>query len=147
MGNGLKNVLTVLWIGGLWIVGLLVLPVLFLSLDNNHGLAAVLSAKILHAMGWLGIVAGLYLLVYRVWFEGLRAFQTGAFWLLIGMVVCTLVNQFAIFPILAGVKSTLSESAVGVFGGGFANWHTISTAIYALQALFGLLYVWHLDGK
>ncbi|MDR3428045.1 DUF4149 domain-containing protein [Silvimonas sp.] len=147
MGNGLKNVLTVLWIGGLWIVGLLVLPLLFLTLDASHGFAPVLAAKILHAMGWVGIVAGVYLLIYRIWFDGLRAFQTGAFWLLIGMLVCTLVNQFAIFPILAGVKSKLSESAVGVFGGGFANWHTISTAIYAVQALFGLVYVWKMDNK
>ncbi|KPC54531.1 DUF4149 domain-containing protein [Amantichitinum ursilacus] len=145
MGNGLKNILTVLWIGGMWIIGLAVTPVLFATLDRaSAGLAA---GKIFHLIGWIGIAAGLYLLIYRIWFEGLRAFKTGAFWLLIGMLVCTLINQFAIFPIIAGIKSALSQSAQGVFGGGFANWHAISTGIYMIQSALGLLYVWNMDSK
>ena len=145
MGHGLKNILTVLWIGGMWIIGLLVTPILFAVLDQHS--AGMAAGKIFHAIGWVGMAAGLYLLIYRIWQDGLRAFQTGPFWLLIGMLVCTLINQFAIFPIIAGIKTTLSQSAQGLFGGGFNSWHTISSSIYMVQSVFGLLYVWLMDNK
>ncbi|UXY14820.1 DUF4149 domain-containing protein [Chitiniphilus purpureus] len=140
MANGLKSLLTVLWIGGLWIVGVLVAPILFKSLDAR--LAGNVAGQIFRGIGWLGIVAGAYLLVYWLWAEGLRAFKEAKLWLVIGMLVCTLINQFAVFPIIAGIKPGLSQAATGVFGGGLEQWHTISSLIYLVQALFGAFYVW-----
>lgn len=145
MGNALKNLLTTLWIGGMWVIGILVAPILFKMLDN--ALAGAVAGRLFHAIGWVGIVAGIYLAIWWIWVDGLRAFQTGRLWLVIGMLVCTLVNQFAVFPIIAGVKPAVSQAAEGMFGGGLSSWHTISSLIYLLQSLFGVVYVWGGDGK
>ncbi|KAF0812581.1 hypothetical protein IGB42_02870 [Andreprevotia sp. IGB-42] len=145
MGVGLKNVLTALWIGGMWIIGLLVAPVLFKSLSGP--VAGAVVGKLFTAFGWVGIVAGIYLLVYWLYVDGLRAFQAGKLWLVIGMLACTLINQFAVFPIIAGIKPGISEAATGVFGGGLQSWHTISSLIYLVQSVLALIYIWRGEGK
>ncbi|SMC17072.1 protein of unknown function [Andreprevotia lacus DSM 23236] len=145
MGVALKNILTALWIGGMWIIGVLVAPILFKSL--NDGSALAITSRLFHAIGWVGIVAGAYLFFYWLYVDGLRAFQGARLWLVIGMLACTLINQFAVFPIIAEIKPGISEAATGVFGGGLSNWRAISTLIYLLQAVMGLFYVARGDGK
>lgn len=145
MGTGIKNILTVLWIGGIWIIGVLVAPVLFHSMNN--GSAASITGKLFYLMGWIGIVAGIYLMIWWIWVDGLKAFRDGRFWLIVLMLTCTLVNQFAIFPMLAQVKPTMSSATEGMFGGGLSNPHTISSLIYLLQAVLGIAYIWSGDGK
>ncbi|QDQ27635.1 DUF4149 domain-containing protein [Chitinimonas arctica] len=137
--NALRSILTIFWIGGLWIVGLLVGPLLFQQLDN--GLAVKMVTVMFRAMAWVGIVAGIYITVHMLWTEGLRGFQTMEFWLVLGMLALTLVNHFAVFPILSEVKPQMHTVAEGVFGGGFQSWQTISSLIYLVQSLFGLIYV------
>ncbi|SFN06205.1 protein of unknown function [Formivibrio citricus] len=145
MGNGLKNLLATLWIGGMWVAGLLVAPILFRALDG--ALAGAVAGKLFHAIGWVGIVAGVYLLVWCIWADGLRAFQSARFWLVMGMLACTLANQFAVFPLIAKIKPAVSNVTEGVFGGGLSSWHTISSLIYLVQSVLGLIYVWRGEAK
>ncbi|GAB3243321.1 DUF4149 domain-containing protein [Chitinimonas naiadis] len=137
--NALRSILTVFWIGGLWIIGVLVGPLLFHALDN--GLAYKMVAILFRAMAWVGIVAGIYVVIHMLWVEGLRAFQTLEFWLILGMLALTLVNHFAVFPVLSEVKPQMHTAAEGMFGGGFQSWQTISSLIYLIQSVFGLIYV------
>lgn len=139
MANGLRNFLTVLWIGAMWTVGVLVAPVLFSHVD--HATAGRLAGILFRAVAWIGMAAGIYLLGYTLWQEGLKAFQTSPLWLLLLMLVLTLVNHFAIFPLLDEVKPQMHAAAEGLFGGGFQNWHTISSLIYLVQSLCGVVYV------
>lgn len=143
MGNGIKNLLTTLWIGGMWIIGVVVTPALFGSLDK--AVAGMVAGKLFHAIGWIGIVAGVFLLIWWIWTEGARAFQGARLWLIVGMLLCTLINQFAIFPLIAEIKPAVSNVAEGMFGGGLAQWHTISSLIYLLQSVLGLVYIWRHD--
>ncbi|XZG69815.1 DUF4149 domain-containing protein [Chitinibacteraceae bacterium HSL-7] len=140
MGQGLRNLLTVAWIGGMWIIGVLVAPVLFKRLPDAS--AATLTADLFRLIGWVGIVAAFYLMFYWLWVDGWRAIQTGRFWLLVGMLVCILINQFAVFPVLSGIKPGIAHAASGLFGGGLDGWRTISALIYLLQSLLGVAYVW-----
>lgn len=39
----------------------------------------------------------------------------------------------------------MNHAAEGLFGGGFATWHAISSLIYLVQSLMGLVYVWRND--
>lgn len=145
MGNALKNVLTPLWIGGMWIIGILVTPILFKMLGNAQ--AGAVAGKLFHAIGWIGIVAGVYLAIWWIWVDGLRAFQTARFWLIMGMLACTLINQFAVFPIISSIKPAVSNATEGMFGGGLSSWHTISSLIYLVQSVFAVFYVLHGEGK
>ncbi|QZA82494.1 DUF4149 domain-containing protein [Deefgea piscis] len=140
MANGLKNVLTTLWIGGMWIIGMVVAPALFTSLDK--AVAGMVAGKLFYVIGWIGIVAGLFLAVWQIWFNGLSAFKSLRLWLILSMLLCTLINQFAIFPLIAELKPVVSNAAEGMFGGGLAQWHTISSLIYLMQSIFGLVYIW-----
>ena len=140
LGSGLKNLLTVLWIGGMWTIGVIAAPLLFAGLDKAT--AGMVAGKLFHAIGWIGIVAGVYLAIWWIWQEGMRGFQSGKFWLVMGMLFCTLINQFAIFPMIASLKPAVSTAAEGVFGGGLAQWHTVSSLIYLVQSVLGIIYIW-----
>ncbi|MBL8507747.1 MAG: DUF4149 domain-containing protein, partial [Chitinimonas sp.] len=107
--------------------------------DNN--LAYRMVAVMFRAMAWVGIVAGIYIVFHILWDEGLRAFQTLEFWLILGMLILTLVNHFAVFPVISEVKPQMHTAAEGVFGGGFQSWQTISSLIYLIQSVLGLVYV------
>jgi hypothetical protein len=137
--NAIRSLLAVFWIGGLWVIGVLVAPVLFH--ETETALAGKLAGVLFRDMAWVGIVAGTYILIHMLWGEGLRAFQTLEFWLIAGMFGLTLLNQFAVFPVLAEAKSQMHAAAEGMFGGGFQSWHTISSLIYLVQSLLGLFYV------
>lgn len=139
--NALRSILAVVWIGGLWVVGVLVAPILFHHFAGDPATAGRVAGLLFRAMAWVGMVAGIYIVLHMLWVEGLRTFQTIEFWLIVGMLVLTLINHFAIFPIIAEVKPQMHTAAEGLFGGGFQSWHTISSLIYLIQSLFGLLYV------
>lgn len=127
----------------MWIIGVVVAPALFSNLDK--AVAGMVAGKLFHAIGWIGIVAGVFLLIWWIWNEGARAFQGAKLWLIVGMLLCTLINQFAIFPLIAEIKPAVSNAAEGMFGGGLAQWHTISSLIYLLQSVLGLIYIWRHD--
>ena len=135
--QALRIIALVFWVGGLWAIGVLVAPILFKSLPTNHALAGTLAGYMFTAMAWVGIVCGLFLLIELTWQIGVRIFQDTGFWLMLGMLVLTLFNHFAIFPLIADLRSGTSSAAVGLFGGGFATWHTISSLIYLLQSILG----------
>ncbi|MEE8379839.1 MAG: DUF4149 domain-containing protein, partial [Gammaproteobacteria bacterium] len=60
--TGIDRVLLALWVGGLWITGYLVVPILFATLDDRHT-AGMLAGRIFQTMNYLGLGAGTYLLI------------------------------------------------------------------------------------
>ena len=137
--NRIRAVAATFWIGGLWIVGLVVAPVLFQSLDRN--VAGMVAGNIFAVQAWVGLVCGVILLIDAIWHDGVSCVRTVPFWLVLGMLVCTVVNHFAVTPIIVDLKQGMNHAALGMFGGGFATWHAISSLIYLLQSLLGLGYV------
>ena len=135
----LRAIAQTLWIGGMWTAGLIVAPTLYGALDRLS--AGLVANRMFAALAWVGIVCGVILLLEYLWRYGLRGVRQLGFWLLVGMVLCTLLNHFAVTPILAGFKPGAVNAAEGVFGGGFATWQAISSLILLLQSLMGLAYV------
>lgn len=136
-----KNITQTLWVGGLWAIGFIAAPVLFRLLSGNHGLAGNLAGTMFTWMAWVGMFCGIFLLVYAIYSTGWRAIQTAPFWIVVGMLTCTFVNHFAVLPIISDLKTTASQAAQGVLGGGFSTWHTISSVIYLIQCVLGLMLV------
>ena len=106
--NGLREIARTLWIGGMWVVGIIVAPVLFSALNNAT--AGMVAGRMFAAIAWVGLV-------------------------------CIIINHFAVTPIIAGLKAQMNHAAEGLFGGGFATWHAISSLIYLVQSLMGLMYI------
>ena len=141
--DSLRAVAKTYWIGGLWIIGIVVTPVLFSMLDRVT--AGMVAGKLFSAIAWVGLVCGVILLVDEIWRNGVRGMKEAAFWLVVGMLACTIINQFAVAPIIVDLKQQMNHAAEGMFGGGFATWHAISSLIYLVQSLMGLVYVLRRD--
>ena len=137
--DGLRAVTRTFWVGGMWVVGLLVAPVLFASL--NKVTAGMIAGTLFAYIAWVGLVCGVFLLADYIWRVGARGVREGTFWLLVGMLLCTVINHFAVSPIIADLKQSMNQAAEGLFGGGFATWHAISSLIYLVQSLLALVYV------
>lgn len=140
--DGLAGGLLVLWIGGMWAIGMAA-RVLFDELDDKQ-LAGMLAGRLFGVMAWIGIAAAAYLLVYRFARDGVAAMKTLFFWVVALMLALTLAGHFGIQPILQGLKDQAMPHAVmqSVFADRFARWHGVSSILYLIQSVLGLLLVW-----
>ncbi|MDR1995186.1 DUF4149 domain-containing protein [Azonexus sp.] len=137
--EALYHVLLTLWVGGLWAIGYLAVPVLFASLDDRQ-LAGIVAGKLFALIGWIGLACAAYLLLFLAWRWRRVVFGRAVWWLVLGMAVLTAVGLFGIQPLMVQLKADawpydVMESALR---GRFAAWHGVSSALYLLQSLLGL---------
>jgi hypothetical protein len=136
--NHLSSLALTLWVGGLWIIGYLAVPTLFYSQPDRQ-LAGVLAGKMFEALGYIGILCGLYLLFHR-WMEVRKQVSRDvSAWLVIAMLSITLVIQFYIQPLMAEIKlqALPMEMMQSALAGQFRMWHGISSVLYLIESLFG----------
>ena len=55
--DGLRAIARTLWIGGMWVVGIIVAPILFSALDNVT--AGMVAGRLFAAIAWVGLVCGI----------------------------------------------------------------------------------------
>ncbi len=133
-----------LWVGGLWAIGYMVAPVLFASLGDRQ-LAGMVAGKLFALIGWVGLGAAAYLLVFLIGRWGGQVIKRAVFWLVILMALLTAASQFGIQPLMAQLKSDAlpREGMQSFLRDRFATWHGISSILYLAQSLLGLwLVVW-----
>lgn len=142
--DGLASTLLVLWIGGAWATGYLAAPTLFGELPHDRMLAGNLAGVLFERMAWIGMTAGVYLLLYRLVRDGAGALKTAFFWLVAAMLALTLVGEYGIQPILQGLKDQAAPRAVmeSVFADRFRTWHGVSSVLYLIQSVLALTLVW-----
>lgn len=128
----------VAWIGGLWAIGYIVAPVLFASLADRQ-LAGLLAGKLFAIIGWVGLGAAAYLLIFISLRRGVGAFRSGVFWLIVLVAALTAASQFGIQPLMAQLKADAFPRDVmeSVMRDRFVAWHGISSVLYLMQSLLG----------
>jgi len=131
-----------LWVGGLFAIGYLAAPVLFYQLDDR-ALAGLLAGRMFTYMAYVGVVCGLYLLLYRLIRYGGTALKQAFFWIALLMLLLALGQRFGIQPIMEGfkVQAWPQEVMQGLFRDRFQTWHGISSVVYLVQSLLGLALV------
>lgn len=131
-----------LWVGGLWAIGYLAAPVLFASLDDK-ALAGMLAGRMFTWIAYVGMACGSYLLIHRLAVFGVSALKQGFFWAALLMLLFTVAGHFGIQPILAGLKEQALPKEVmeSMFHDRFSRWHGISSIVYLLESLLGLVLV------
>ena len=87
--DGLRALAKTFWIGGLWVIGIIVAPVLFKSLDAAT--AGMVAGRLFAVIAWVGLVCGVFLLVDNIWRNGVRGMKESSFWLIVGMLLCTVI--------------------------------------------------------
>jgi hypothetical protein len=138
----LASLATTAWVGGLWAIGYLAVPVLFRAQPDKQ-LAGMLAGQMFIWLGVLGMVCGTYLLIRHVSLAGRAALRQRLFWVVAVMLLITLVLQFAIQPIMANLKVQALPLDVmhSAFADRFKMLHGVSSIAYLIESLLGAFLV------
>jgi MFS family permease len=143
LADALYDVALTLWVGGLWTIGYLVAPTLFAALSADRQKAGLLAGQLFELIGWVGLACGTYLLLFVVVRMGAAALRRWNFWLLLVMLLLTAISLFGLQPLLAQLKADALPREVmeSVLRNRFAAWHGVSSILYLVQSVLGLLLV------
>lgn len=130
-----------LWVGALWAIGYISAPSLF-QFVADRSFAGVLAGKQFAVVAWLGMGCGVYLLVYLLFREGLRAFRQASLWLILLMFLLTLAGHFGVTPIIEQLRLELARDVVEtVVRSRFQTWHGIASVLWMIQSVLGVALV------
>lgn len=139
LAESLYIIAVTLWVGGLWAIGFIAAPSLFVSLKDRV-LAGTLAGNLFGLIAWVGMACAAYLLVYFAVSLRWSLRNSRPFWLVLAMFALVLAGHFGIQPILIQLKTealplSVMESALK---SRFAFWHGIAGGLYVLQSLLGI---------
>jgi hypothetical protein len=142
LSHNLATLVITAWVGGLWAVGYLAVPVLFYAQPDKQ-LAGMLAGQMFSLVAYLGMVCGMYLLIHRFSVSGRESFRHALFWTVAAMLLISLVLQFGIQTIMADLKLQALPLDVmhSAFADRFKMLHGISSIIYLIQSLLGIYLV------
>lgn len=146
VADSLYLIAITLWVGGLWAVGYLVAPALFVHLPADRALAGALAGRMFGLIEWVGMVSAAYLLLFLLVRRGLAAMRTSIFWVAVLMLLLTLASHFGIQPVIAQLKAQAALSGTrdvleSVVRDRFRTWHGVSGVLYLVQSLLGVALV------
>lgn len=135
-------VVTTLWIGAMWTVGYIVAPTLF-SMLSDRMLAGQVAGRLFEIVGWIGIGSAVFVLGFVIARQGWHALRGGLLWVVVAMLLMTLASQFGIQPLMEQMKAAAWPREVmdSVMRSRFATWHGVSSVLYLVQSVLGLLLV------
>jgi hypothetical protein len=137
----LASIAVTLWVGGIWAMGFAAW-ILFNNLADKQ-LAGMLAGKLFTLVAYVGIASGVYLLFFRLSRVGASAMKQAFFWATFSMLLLTLAGHFGIQPILESLKAQAMPKEVmeSIFRNRFQAWHGVSSIMFLVEALLGLVLV------
>jgi hypothetical protein len=138
----LASLLTTVWIGSLWAVGYLAVPVLFFGQPDRQ-LAGMLAGQMFTLVNYLGLACGAYLLAWQFATAGRASFRQGTFRIAAGMLLITMILQFGFQPVMNGLKMQALPLDVmhSIYASRFGMLHGVSSIFYLIQSLLGIFLV------
>jgi len=149
LADALQSIAVTLWVGGMWVVGFVVAPLLFAKL-GERALAGMMAGRLFAAMAWIGIACAAYLILYRCARFRLACLKQAYFWILLLMLALVLAGHFGIQPVMEALRAQALPAQVmeSVLRDRFMTWHGVSSALYVLQCLLGAaLVILHGKGR
>lgn len=140
--DALQTIAVTLWVGGLWVTGYVVAPLLFANLPDRI-LAGNIAGKMFGAMAYLGLACGAAVLLSMAWRERGMLMGNYAFWVVVLMLSITVAGHFGIQPLLASLKQHALPLGVmeSPYRDRFAFWHGVARVMHLLQSVLGLALV------
>lgn len=147
LADALQAVTATLWVGGLWVTGFVVAPVLF-SILPDRALAGLLAGKLFSLIAWIGIGCASCLIILRFARYGAAALRHRVLWVVLLMLTLACVVEFGVQPVMAALKEQALPAQVmdSALRDRFATWHGISSGLYLIQSLLGVALVILLSG-
>jgi hypothetical protein len=137
-----ERFLLTLWIGGMWVTGYAVTPVLFATLDDRM-LAGNIAGRLFDLLSWVGLACGVLLLIlYGLW-QGHAGRRRWRLWVLGVMLLVTLVGAFGLAPAMQQLKQAAGSALVPGTDlyRQFARLHGLSSSLFLLNSFLGLALV------
>ncbi len=137
----LEHILLTLWVGGMWTTGFVVTPVIFSSVADRM-LAGNIAGRLFSILSLVGLVCGGLLVLMR-WFTRVLGARDWRLWVLVAMLVVIAVGEFGLAPRMQALKSAAGAAFApdSVEYGKFALLHRISSSLFLVNSLLGLLLV------
>lgn len=135
----LRLLIATAWVGSLWTVGYLAAPALFATLQDRV-LAGMLAGTLFRIEAWLSVACAVALaLLLRVAGSEVRS-RAMCFWLIGGMLACTLAGYFGLQPFMSALKEAAGSAGVMESGGRaqFAMLHGIASVLYLVESVLGV---------
>jgi hypothetical protein len=141
IARAVQSVAVTLWVGGLWVAGFIVVPLLFARLGSP--LAGAIAGKLFEVMAYVGIGCAAYLLAYRLARAGAGSLKQAFFWIVLVMLVFTVAGEFGVQPILESLRERALPKKVveSVLRERFDTWHGIASGLYVIESVLGLVLV------
>lgn len=139
--------MTGIWLGVILGVGYLVAPTLFASMSDKQMAGSVAGEIFKHtAMFTILMVTGLLIFSHLLFKRSALVKYRSISRLLIFIMFCALLGSFVIQPWMNELKNTALQSGVSVMtsehGKLFGRLHGVSSILFLLEALLGLLVFW-----
>lgn len=130
------------WVGSLWGVGFLAVPVLFYAQPDKM-LAGMLAGHMFTLVSYTGMVCGSYLLVYLGARFRRQAVRQPLFLIVVAMLLLVLVSQFVLQPEMAALKAQALPQDVtqSPYAARFDALHHIASSLYVAKSVLGLALV------
>jgi hypothetical protein len=149
LADALQSIAVTLWVGGMWVVGFIVAPLLFSRLPDR-AISGLLAGKLLAIVAWIGIACAVYLLIFRIARSGAACLKQGFFWVTLAMLALVLAGTFGVQPIMESLRAQALPKEVmeSILRDRFMTWHGVASVLFLMQAALGLaLVVLHGRGR
>ncbi len=139
-----ERLLLTLWVGSLWAIGYLAVPMAFANLEVH--IAGNYAGKLFYAVNIIGVVSATILLISRLFIFGVRAFpRYWRSWLILLMLLVSLAFVGFIQPEMQALKQLGLQQGSNIER--FNDLHKLSENLYLLLSLFGLMLVLTTDKR
>lgn len=137
--SSLERLLLTLWVGGMLVVGYVVTPVLFSSLDDRM-LAGTVAGRLFGFVSLIGLACGGLLLLAWILRDGRAAVRGWRVWVVCAMLLITLIGEFGLTPQMQELKQAAGAALLpgsDVYRQ-FSRLHGLSSVLFLLNSLMGL---------
>lgn len=134
-----ERLLLTLWVGALWSIGYMAVPLAFVSLETL--VAAEYAAKLFFAVNVIGLISGTLILIGKVIIQRGKVLYSWRFWVLVAMLIITLVFSSYVQPEMASIKVIDNWRLDADLAQRFERLHLLSQNLYLMLSIAGLLLV------
>jgi hypothetical protein len=138
--ESLERIVLTLWVGGLWVTGLVFAPVLFHSYERV--VAGDIAGRLFSAMAIVSLGCGTLLLVMAVERNGRGVWRDWRAVVLLGMLILTVIGEFGLAPRMRELKEFAAHHppATDVWLE-FGRLHGVASTLFLINSLLGLVLV------
>lgn len=142
LAGGIGHVAITAWVGGLWGIGFLAVPVLFTA-QSDKMLAGMLAGKMFTLIAYVGMACAAYLLAWFGAGAGRGALRDPLFLIVAAMLLLVLIGQFGLQPRMEALKALAHPRDVmdSIYASRFDTLHHVASTLYVCKALLGAVLV------